>query len=84
MMKTLRITLIIAISILFTGCASWWGNDVVVTYYPPKCRIIWDKEARAELVTLMDSELPNEEIFQKIAEYRRFCFAINDYLEGTE
>ena len=75
---------LIATSLLSGGCASWWKRDAVVTYYPPRCEIVWDSEARKELIDLMNSELPHDEIFQKIAEYRRFCHAVNDYIDGAQ
>jgi hypothetical protein len=84
MHSKMMLAALIAISLFTTGCASWWRTDTVVSYEPPRCEIIWNGEARAELIALMDSGLPSDEIFGKIAEYRRFCLAINDYIDGAQ
>lgn len=70
--------------ILNTSCASWWKTDVVVSYEPPRCDIIWESDDRAELIAFMDSELSSDKVFEKIAEYRRYCNAVNDYINGAE
>lgn len=84
MHSKMMLAALIATSLLTTGCPSWWRTDTVVSYEPPRCEIIWDGEARAELITLMDSDLESEEIFEMIARYRRFCFAVNDYIDGAQ
>jgi hypothetical protein len=81
--KTTILSLIFMITIN-TGCAPWWKTDVVVSYEPPRCDIIWESDDRAELIAFMDSELPSDKVFEKIAEYRRYCNAVNDYINGAE
>jgi hypothetical protein len=81
--KTILFSLILIITIN-AGCASWWKTDVVVSYEPPRCDIIWESDDRAELIAFMDSELPSDKVFEKIAEYRRYCNAVNDYINGAE
>ena len=41
------------IMLLNTGCASWWKTDVVVSYEPPRCDIIWESDDRAELIAFI-------------------------------
>ena len=82
--KTL-ITLIVSSLVLLGGCKAWFHKEpVIVSYEPPICRIVWDAEDRLELFAIMDSEMSHDRVFAKIAEYRRYCNSINDYLEAAK
>lgn len=78
--KTLMFVIVISLLSL-GGCKSWFHKEpVIVSYEPPTCRIVWSEEDRLELFAFMDSELSHDGVFQKIAEYRRYCNSINDYI----